>query len=94
MKRVSSTLTFPDDIVNLHDVLQVLMPPRSNYFTPAGNYPTIADLVKLARYVGLEGENYGAQTENAIEFFQLQEGLEPNWPGHMDEPTHGWCSAW
>jgi hypothetical protein len=87
MKPVSSTLTFPDDIVNLHDALRALMPPRSNCFKPAGDYPTIPDLEKLARNVGLEGEHYGMQTERAIKFFQHQEGLEPNRLGQLDDQT-------
>ena len=87
MQPVNSIPTFPEDIVNLHEALQALMPPRSDYFKPAGDFPTRDDLVKLARYVGMEGENYGASTSKAVKFFQAQEGLEPRRAGSMDKAT-------
>ncbi len=87
MQPVISIPTFPEDIVNLHEALQALMPPRSDYFKPAGEFPTRDDLVKLARYVGMEGENYGASTSKAVKFFQAQEGLEPRRAGSMDQVT-------
>lgn len=87
MQPVTSIPTFPEDIVNLHEALQALMPPRSDYFKPAGDFPTRDDLVKLARYVGMEGENYGASTSKAVKFFQTQEGLEPRRAGSMDKAT-------
>lgn len=87
MQPVTSIPTFPEDIVNLHEALQALMPPRSDYFKPAGDFPTRDDLVKLSRYVGMEGENYGAYTSKAVTFFQSQEGLEPRRAGSMDKVT-------
>ena len=87
MQPVTSIPTLPEDIVNLHEALQALMPPRSDYFKPAGDFPTRDDLVKLARYVGMEGENYGASTSKAVKFFQAQEGLEPRRAGSMDKAT-------
>ena len=87
MQPVTSLPTSPEEIVNLHEALQALMPPRSDYFKPAGEFPTKDDLIKLARYVGMEGENYGLYTGKAVKFFQAQEGLEPRRAGSMDKKT-------
>ena len=87
MQPVTSLPTFPEDILNLHDALQALMPPKSDCFKPAGDWSTRDDLVKAARYVGMEGEKYGNYTLKAVAFFQKQEGIEPIRSGEMDRPT-------
>ena len=87
MQPVTSLPTWPEDILNLHDALQALMPPKSDCFKPAGEWLTRDDLAKAARYVGMEGEKYGNYTLKAVAFFQKQEGIEPIRSGEMDRPT-------
>ena len=87
MQAVISYPVSPEDILNLHEALQALMPPNSDVFKPAGDFPTREHLVKLARRVGMEGEAYGADTGKAVAFFQQQEGLETRRPGALDPAT-------
>ena len=72
---VAEPFVAPDEIENLHEALQALMPPRSDVFLPARKFPTRDSLIRLAKEVGMEGALKGARTCDAVEHFKLQEGL-------------------
>lgn len=72
---VAEPFVSPDEIENLHEAMQALMPPRSDVFQPARKFPTRDSLIQLAREVGMEGIYKGARTCDAVEHFKLQEGL-------------------
>lgn len=74
MQRVITNPTDPEDLANLRDALQALMPPKSDYFRPAGDYPTKDSLATLSKNLAKERE-YGVDTGHAVAFFQRQEGI-------------------
>ena len=77
LNRVVSDPSIEQDISNLHDALQFLLPPQSDFIKPAGTkYTTPASLAKLSVNIGRETIlQLGALTLDAVELFKLQEGL-------------------
>ena len=60
------------DIANLHDALLFLLPPKSDFIRPAGDYDTPAKLEKLASTIKVETVlQLGARTLDAIDLFKL-----------------------